>query len=55
MRVVGSQSWLMAVVAVGESGEVAGPVHVDGGGGWNGTMVDCLLIADNNKLSIGVC
>ena len=30
---------LVAVVAVGESGEVAGPVGVDGGGGWNGMSV----------------
>ena len=30
--------WLVAVVAVGESGEVAGPVVVDGGGGWNGRV-----------------
>ena len=29
---------LVAVVAVGESGEVAGPVGVDGGGGWNGRV-----------------
>ena len=30
----------MAVVAVGESGEAAGPVGIDGGGGWKGTIVD---------------
>ena len=45
---------LVVVVAVGESGEVAGPVGVDGGG-WNGTVVGCLLFVDNNKLSVGVC
>ena len=31
---------LVAVVAVGESSEVVGPVGVDGGGGWNG-RIDC--------------
>ena len=41
-------------MGVGKSGEAAGPVGVDGGGGWNG-MVDCLLVVDNNKLSVGVC
>ena len=40
---------LVVVVAVGESGEVAGPVGVDGGGGWNGKVVGCLLIVDDNK------
>ena len=39
----------MAVVAVGESGEVAGSVGGDGGGGWKGRIVSCLLIVDNNK------
>ena len=47
------------MVAVGESGEAAGPVGVDGGGGggggWNGTIVDCLLIVDDNKSRAGVC
>ena len=48
--------WLVVVVvAVGESGEAAGPVGVDGGGGWNGTVVGCLLIVDDNKSSVGVC
>ena len=32
-----------------------GPVGIDGGGGWNGMIVSCLLIVDNNKLSVGVC
>ena len=42
------------MVAVGESGEAAGSVGVDGGGGWNGR--GCLLIVDdNNKSSVGVC
>ena len=45
---------LVVVVAVGESSEAAGPVGVDGGGGWNGTVVSCLLIVDNNKSSDGV-
>ena len=27
------------VVAVGKSGEAAGPVGIDGGGGWNGKVV----------------
>ena len=40
MRAVGSQSWLVVMVAVGESGKVAGPVGIDGGGGgWNGMIV----------------
>ena len=30
--------WLVAVVAVGESGEAAGPVGINGGGGWNGRV-----------------
>ena len=47
---------LVTVVAVGESGEVAGLVGVDGGGGWKRRSVGCLLIIDdNNKSSIGVC
>ena len=47
---------LVAVVAVGESGEAAGPVGVDGGGGWNRRSVGCLLIVDDdNKSSVGVC
>ena len=36
------------VVAVGESGEAAGPVGGDGGG-WKGMIGGCLLIVDNNK------
>ena len=47
--VVGGQSRLLAVVAVGESGEVVGSVGGDGGGGWKGTIVGCLLTVDNNK------
>ena len=46
---------LVVVVAVGESGEAAGPVGVDGGGGWNGMIVGCLFIVDDNKSSAGVC
>ena len=45
---------LVVVVAVGKRGEAAGLVGIDGGGGWNGTIVGCLLIVDNNKLSVGV-
>ena len=45
---------LVVVVAVGESGEAAGPVGIDGGGGWYGTVVGCLLIVDDNKSSVGV-
>ena len=41
---------LVVVVAVGKSGEVAGPVGVDGGGGWNGTVVSCLLIVDDVRV-----
>ena len=37
--VVGSQSWLLAVVAVGEMVGAAGTVGVDGGG-WEGRIVD---------------
>ena len=44
------------MVAVGESGEAAGSVGVDGGGGWNRRSVGCLLIVDDdNKSSVGVC
>ena len=46
---------LVAVVAVGESSEAAGPVGVYDGGGWNGRIVGCLLIVDDNKSSIRVC
>ena len=46
---------LVVVVAVGESSEVAGQVGIDGGGGWNGTIVGCLFIVDDNKLSVRVC
>ena len=49
-----SEGQLVVVVAVGKSSEAAQPVGVDGGGGWNGTVVSCLLIVDNNKLSVGV-
>ena len=49
VRAVGGRSRLVAVVAVGESGEVAGSVGGDGGGGWKGRIVGCLLIVDNNK------
>ena len=52
--VVGSQSRLLAVVAVGEMLGVVGTVGVDGGG-WEGRIVDCLFIVDDNKLSVGVC
>ena len=42
VRVLGGQSWLVAVVAVGESDEAAGPVGVnDGGGGMEGLWVVC--------------
>ena len=40
VRAVGGRLWLVAVVAVVESGEVAGPVGGNGGG-WNGTSVSC--------------
>ena len=51
MRAVGSQSWL---VAAGESGEVAGPVGVDGGGGcWNETIV-CDGYAMSHQLEMTV-
>ena len=49
VRAVGGQSQLVVVVAIGESGEAAGSVGGDGGGGWEGTIVSCLLIVDNNK------
>ena len=42
-------------MAVGKSGEAAGLVGVDGGGGWNGRIVGCLLIVDDNKSSTRVC
>ena len=46
--VVGGQSWLLVVVAVGEMVGAAGMVGVDGGG-WEGRIVD-----DNNS-SVGFC
>ena len=52
--VVGGQSRLLAVVAVGEMLRAAGMVGVDGGG-WEGRIVACLFIVDDNKLSVGVC
>ena len=52
--VVGSQSWLLVVVAIGEMLVVVGTVVVNGGG-WEGRIVDCLVILDDNKLSVGVC
>ena len=52
--VVGGQSRLFAVVAVGEMLRAAGMVGVDGGG-WEGRIVDCLFIVDDNKLNVGVC
>ena len=48
VRAVVSRSWLVVVVAVGESGEGVGSVGGNGGG-WKGTIVGCLLIVDNNK------
>ena len=43
-------------MAVGESGEAAGSVGVDdGGGGWNGTIVVCWLVVDDNKSNVRVC
>ena len=54
MGVVGSQSRLLAVVVVGEMVGAAGMVGVDGGG-WEGRIVDCLSIVDDNKLSVGFC
>ena len=52
--VVGGQSRLLAVVAVGEMLGVAGTVGVDGGG-WEGRIVCCLFVVDDNKSSVGVC
>ena len=52
--VVGSQSRLLAVVAIGEMVGAAGTVGVDGGG-WEGRIVDCLFIVDDNKSSVGFC
>ena len=54
MGVVGSQSWLLAVVAIGEMVGVAGMVGIDGGG-WEGRIVDCLFVVDDNKSSVGFC
>ena len=54
MGFVGGQSRLLAVVAVGEMVGVVGMVGVDGGG-WEGRIVHCLFIVDDNKLSVGVC
>ena len=52
--VVGGQSRLLVVVAVGEMLGAAGMVGIDGGG-WEGRIVTCLFIVDDNKLSVGVC
>ena len=54
MGVVGGQSWLLVVVAVGKLLGAAGMVGVDGGG-WEGRIVACLFIVDDNKSSVGVC
>ena len=54
MGVVGGQSRLLAVVAVGEMLGAAGTVGVDGGG-WEGRIVGCLFIVDDNKSSVRVC
>ena len=43
------------MVAIGKSLEVVGMVVVNSGGGWNGRIVDCLFIDDDNKLSIRFC
>ena len=50
--VVGGQSWLLAVVAIGKMLRAAGTVGVNGGG-WEGRIVDYLLMVDDNKLSVG--
>ena len=52
--VVGGQSPLLSVVAVGEMVGAAGMVGVDGGG-WEGRIVDCLFVVDDNKSSVGFC
>ena len=52
--VVGGQSRLLAVVAVGEMVGAAGTVGADGGG-WEGRIVDCLSIVDDNKSRVGFC
>ena len=43
-----------SVTAVGEMVGVAGTVGVDGGG-WEGRIVDCLFVVDDNKSSVGFC
>ena len=52
--VVGGQSRLLAVMAIGEMLGAVGMVGVDGGG-WEGRIVACLFIVDDNKSSVGVC
>ena len=52
--VVGSQSWLLAVVAVGEMLGAAGTVGINGGG-WEGRFVVCLFIVYDNKSSVRFC
>ena len=54
VEVVGGQSRLLVVVAVGEMLRVVGTVGVNGGG-WEGRIVACLFIVDDNKSSVGVC
>ena len=51
---VGGQSQLLVVVAIGEMVGAAGTVGVDGGG-WEGRIVDCLFVVDDNKSSVGFC
>ena len=41
-------------MAVGEMLGVAGMVDIDGGG-WEGRIVDCLFIVDDNASSVMVC
>ena len=48
------QSRLLAVVAVGRMLGAVGTVGVDGGG-WEGRIVDCLFVVDDNRSSVRVC
>ena len=48
--VVGCQSWLLVVVAVGEMVGAVGTVGVDGGGWEEGLLIVCPLLMTTNRV-----